>query len=246
MIGTCFAAPARGELIVNGGFEEPYLPDDGPTAVVFSPGEVVGVGWEVLGASGSRLALGRVGYEEPTHPAVFNIFEGRNAVDLTGPGTYGPDLGIRQAVATEAGVRYELSFSIGRLTMVGGPAWPYISESTANLSINGGPLMAFTNSDVTEGYVNWKRFTYTFIAAGASTTISFFNGTDGDNGAILLDAVSMTAVPEPSSALLAMLAIGGPLLLRARQRVGERRRIIAAASRASLPDHGSESCESNV
>lgn len=219
MIGACIVAPARGELIVNGGFEEPYLPDDGPAAVAFSPGEVVGAGWVVLGAPGSRLALGRVGYDEPTHALVFNALEGRNALDLTGPGTYGPDLGIRQALATQAGVEYELSFFIGRVTMVGGPAWPYISASTVNLSIDGGPLMAFTNSDITEGYVNWKRFTYSFVATGASTSIAFYNGTDGDNGAILLDAVSMTAVPEPSSAVLATLAAVGPLVLAARRRV---------------------------
>lgn len=219
LIGSCLAGSARGELIVNGGFEEPYLSDAGPTAILYLSGEVIGAGWTVLGDPGSGIVLGRVGFSEPQYQLVYNIHEGRNAIDLTGPSFGGPDFGVRQTVATQAGVEYQLSFFVGRATIVGGPRRPYLSPSTVNLSIDGGALVAFTNSDVTEGFVNWKPFTYTFVAAGDATTIAFYNGTDGNNGAILLDAVSMTAVPEPSSALLAAIAIGGPLILTARRRV---------------------------
>lgn len=218
LILSSVSTTTRGELIVNGGFEDPFVPSDSVPGVVYHPGDMIGAGWLVLGDLGTNLHLGRVGYNEPNHPVVFNIFEGRNALDLSGNYDQGPSVGIQQSVATRAGFAYDLSFHVGRAMMVGGPAWPYESATTVYLSINGGPRIAFTNSDSTEGYINWKRFNHSFVATGDSTTIAFFNGSDGDNDGIFFDAVSMTSVPEPSSAILAILAAGALMIPAARRR----------------------------
>ena len=66
---------------------------------------------------------------------------------------------------------------------------------------------------------NWETFTYEFTAGTGQTTAYLLFGapdlSSGSAGLLAVDNVSVTAVPEPSSALLGLLATG--LLARRRR-----------------------------
>jgi hypothetical protein len=74
-----------------------------------------------------------------------------------------------------------------------------------DLSINGGPRVAFTNSNSTPDAVNWEQFSTPFLATGTSTTLDFFNG-QTTNNYTGLDNVVVSIVPEPNA--LALTALG--------------------------------------
>jgi hypothetical protein len=201
---------AHADLIVNGGFEDPVL---NPAEIrLFTPGQLVGsAGWTVLGDSGTNIYVIQTTYAEPwNNISGYNAQEGLNSVDLSGDNNQGPSAGIRQTVSTVQGQQYALSFYVGSATRTDGPGGGF-GPATADLSIDGGARISFTNSDSTSGFVNWKQFTYEFTAASNSTTIDFLNGTPiGTSVETGLDNVSLTAVPEPSSLMLAGI---GPLAL---------------------------------
>jgi hypothetical protein len=175
--------------ILNGGFEEPVLP--GGAAQLFSPGAMIGA-WTVVGDAGTNVYLLQTTYSEPwNNVSQFNAQEGLNSVDLSGDGNKGPSAGVEQTVPTIAGHQYTLSFFVGRATPNGGPAGVYAAPATDDLSIDGGPRISFTNSDITEGMINWKQFSYTFTANGDSTAIAFFNGTPLGTNEAGLDNVTL-------------------------------------------------------
>jgi hypothetical protein len=195
------AAPATAavNLVVNGGFEAP----------VTSPGSFVQVnggnsftGWNVLG-SGTNVILINQSYSEAG--LVFNPNSGSASIDLTGAGNTGPTTGISQVVATGAGT-HMLSFWVGNASPTGGNGGSYTQPSTVNLSINGGPIQSFTNSDNTDFAINWKQFSVNFVANGA-TTIAFTNA-DGNDNMLGLDDVSVSLVPEPASWALLIAGFG--------------------------------------
>jgi hypothetical protein len=208
---VALGGPARANLIVNGGFEDPVLAVG--SAVVFTPGQAIGA-WTVLGDPGTNVALGQTAYNEPFNDnTLFNAQEGLNELDITGTFNQGPSAGVEQSVATVPGQSYTLSFYVGRATPCHGPAAPYATPATVDLSIDGGARLSFTNPDVINGMVDWKPFSLTFTAVGNSTAIAFLNGTAIGNNYAGLDNVVLVpgAVPEPTS--LAMLGIGSTAML---------------------------------
>lgn len=197
-------APAKADLLINGGFETPVLSSG--SFITYTPGQVVGSGWTAVGAA---VTLLQTAYGEPANGIPqFNAQEGLNSLDLTGPFNTGPSAGVQQTVATVAGEQYTLSFYVGRATPASGPGNFYPTPATVDLSIDGGPRQSFTNSQITLGALNWRQFTTTFTAAGSSTTITFLNGTPAGNNEAGLDNVVLvrTAVPEPAS--LALTGLG--------------------------------------
>jgi hypothetical protein len=101
-----------------------------------------------------------------------------------------------------------LSFWVGNIVNPGGI---YGTTSTVNVSINGGPSLAFTNSGGWDGQPELAPFTTSFIASSASTSLTFLNGdpsNDNTNGLdnIVLTAAGAPSVPEPVT--LALLGIG--------------------------------------
>jgi hypothetical protein len=216
------AARAEASLIVNGGFEDPVVAPG--TYAIFTPGQSIGSGWTAVGDAGTNVLVIQTTYTENPfgHPAVFNAQEGLNSVDLTGAGNLGPTAGITQTVATVVGQQYLLSFHVGRVAFNNGPSFPYVADATVNLKINGGALVPFTNSGVTNGQIHWTQFDYAFVATSASTNLSFLNGTPagvGGSSAAELDNVSLVAVvPEPTSfALLGFGLCTGMRILRRRR-----------------------------
>jgi hypothetical protein len=208
---------AHANLIANGSFETPSVPTGG--FINFGTGSTSITGWTVVGpqasiVSGSYTSLG----------LRFPAEDGNQWLDLTGDLSNRSE-GVRQAVATTAGTSYDLSFWVGNQV---DPSGFYGATSTVNLSINGGPNLAFTNSGGSgTTSQNWREFTTSFIASSASTTLQFLNGdplTDNTNGLdniVLLEGSpssggggtstgtgggTPTAVPEPFTP--ALLGIG--------------------------------------
>jgi hypothetical protein len=107
---------------------------------------------------------------------------------------------LAQGLNTDAGRDYRISFA-------------YQSDgNTPNLlsaSFGGASLLALTDIPVSNGFI-----TRSFVsrASDAMTTLSF--SFRNDAGFLYLDAVSVSAVPEPGMAALLALALGGLALTR--------------------------------
>jgi len=219
LIGVGAAAgPAHANLLANGGFESPVQSPGG--AQTFAPGQTlpsVGPGWTVIGNAGTSIYLLQNTYNEPWNSvSQFNAQEGANSVDLSGPANVGSSAGVRQTVAVTPGHTYVLSFWVGRVTPTGGPGGVYPSAATVDLVVDGGSRLHFTNSNVTNGMINWEQFSYTFSATSTQVSIDFLNGTPspplgsneaGLDGVSLVPAVDVPALPLwGAAALVALLA----------------------------------------
>jgi hypothetical protein len=65
-----------------------------------------------------------------------------------------------------------------------------------------------THSDATPGSLDWQYVQETFVATLTSATLTFAsNDLASNTTGILLDAVSVASVPEPSS--MTLLGLGG-------------------------------------
>lgn len=216
LILSVLVSAAHANLIVNGGFENPVLPSGGVMYCV--GGQNIG-GWDVVGAG---VALVQTNYGEPGNGiTAFTSQEGFNSLDLTGAGNEGLTSGVQETIATTVGQAYSLSFYVGRAD---GNQF-YATPATVDLSIDGGPRVGYTNTAVTPGTNNWRQFTTSFTATVATTTLTFYNGTPSPTAEAGLDDVvlipSVTAVPEPASALLFLGGAGAgvlALLLRGKRR----------------------------
>ena len=211
-LAACGASPAAAlNLVVNGGFEADPAPVGGYT--VYAGGSSF-TGWSVGGAS---LAVADSGVHEGVQYYPSN--SERNFVEITGKSNTGSTNAITQTVATVAGQTYALSFFVGNA----GPYGTYGSNltlpSTIRVSIDGGALQSFTNADETPIVVNWRPFSLSFVAAGA-TTLTFQNGTAND-GYAGLDDLSLEAtgtVAEPASWALLIAGFGLTGAAQRRQR----------------------------
>ncbi len=116
---------------------------------------------------------------------------------------------ISQTLATTAGQRYLLSFDVANDN--GG----LDASNALRVSVGGAPV--FGASDL--GDQDYAHETLSFVATGASTTLSFFAFNDASY--VQLDNISATAaaVPEPNGAVLALAGLlSATLSLRLRRR----------------------------
>lgn len=116
--------------------------------------------------------------------------DGNQYLDLVGTGSTG---GISQSFNTTLGQTYSLSFDYGN------NPW---STSTASALINvlvGGLTTTITHDTSTTSVINWTPFFATFVGTGDPMMLSFVNSVGGNNGGVLLDNISVTATPLPST-----------------------------------------------
>lgn len=187
---------AAASLFVNGGFEAPAVPTGG--FQIISTGSSF-AGWNVVGAAGNVAPVsGAFTQGGLSFPAQ----EGNQFVDLAGGSNTAT--GIEQAVATSAGIVYDLTFWVGNMVNPGGL---FGLTSTVELFVEGASLGLFTNANgAGTGRLDWQQYGISFTALDSSTSIRFLNrdgSADNVNG---LDNVVLAArgtnVPEPASLAL--------------------------------------------
>jgi hypothetical protein len=189
---------AHANLLTNASFESgAFLPPSNQT-VTLLPGATSITGWTVVNDAIAWIGVG--------DPWGLDAFSGDRFLDLSDYTAGQPFGGVSQAVATTAGTSYLVTFSLGSSTFWGRPSALTVSA--------GGSSQTFT-SPLTGGNNDWEQRTMTFVATGALTTL-VFSGAAGNNY-IGLDDVSVTAVPEPASALL-LLAGAAVVFGRVRRR----------------------------
>lgn len=191
-IGLAVGAARAQNLLTNGSFESPVVPDG--SFQNFNSGSTGIPGWTVTGPAGKGVSVVSGDYTNGSFS--FPAEDGSQWLDLTGDASNDAE-GVSQSVSTVAGQTYTLSFWVGNLS---GGIWGI--ASSVGLSINGTPVENFTNS--TPGSTQtWQQFFYSFIATSDTTTIEFDNldpTNDNTNG---LDNVDLeeggTAAPAPTN-----------------------------------------------
>lgn len=191
-VGVALLAPASlsaAELLTNGGFEAPVV--GGPCCIT-SPPTVI-PGWTAtpdvnvvngtFASSAGNLAK-----------------EGNQYLDLVGQANGGT---ISQSFTTVVGQLYALNFWYSHNLFSGLPA-AEARLSAAMLSDN------IRHTGGNNSNLAWQYYSNSFTATSTSTTLTFVNTVGGQNEGVLLDAVSVMAVPEPET--WAMLILGFGLL----------------------------------
>jgi choice-of-anchor C domain-containing protein len=208
--------PAKANLITNGSFE----------AASISPGSFTNVAAGSTAITGWTVTLGNIDYIG----SLWGASNGSRSLDLEGSaGTCNlviPNCpgGIAQSFATIAGQQYDVMFDLaGNPFNV--PIIKTISVSAAGKS----QTFSFNVTGHSTGSMGWTTHTWTFTAAGSSTTLEFDTADSPATGwGPALDNVNVTlssnappesTVPEPSTVLL----MGGGLLALAAVRMRRRK-----------------------
>jgi choice-of-anchor C domain-containing protein len=186
---------AAGPILLNGSFEIGPPPFDNED-IDIPAGSTDILGWTILGGGVDLL-------EEP-----WDVSDGLRAIDLDlrSPG------GIEQTFATMAGLTYGLTFDLSG-NPHGGSLLKHLLVSVGDTSLE----YLFDSTGQARDQLLWQTITLSFLALNDSTTLRFesLSAADSSYGA-LIDNVSVTPVPEPSTLLL----IGaGAVLLKVRRRV---------------------------
>lgn len=140
--------------------------------------------------------------------------DGASIIDLawfTSSGT--PGGGISQSLSTVTGQTYRLSFWGINSTYAGRSG-----TGTVNIFAAGNALSdaVITRNAPTWALGDWRQFTRTFTATGATTLLEFQNHDNAFQNFALIDDVSVTAVPEPAAWALMIggFAVAGAALRR--------------------------------
>jgi hypothetical protein len=235
MLKTKFLAPlllAAGLLsahgqILNGSFESPSVPINSVLGIGLLPGtEAFGPGggitdWSIAGGDVSIVdsagtLTGLLGLFTPNAGNQFAVLGGLQVnllgLTLAPVGTVGT---LSQSIATTPGTLYTISFDYRGLAVGAFSNNPFLDVSVTNASGSTAPTNATLTASVALG---WQADTFSFVATGSDSTLSFFQDASGVNiGDIGLDSVTITPLPEPSqygAAAVAFLGllIGGRLL----------------------------------
>jgi choice-of-anchor C domain-containing protein len=162
----------------------------GPTNASFETGTYVdgGLGFEQLNAGDASLDGWTVDAGSVDWVGTYwAAQDGSMSIDMSGvePGT------LSQTFATTIGDTYTVSFYLS-----GNPVGPPVVKSL-DVSATGGPVSSysFDASGNTLSSMNWTQETYSFLATGTSTTLSFVSTTPDRFGPAIDNVVVTEAVP---------------------------------------------------
>lgn len=170
------AAPTvAANLIVNGGFEATGF---GGTGSYYN-----------IGSGGDHAVPGDFGFTVSSNN-VDIIANGVYTAGLAGGGAYNLDLvgygatgEISRSFATVLGKSYLVSLDYNQNG----------SGRQAEVRIDGLAIGTLIGSST------WQNFTTSFIGTGATVTFAVTNTVGGGNAGVVLDNISVTAVPEPAA-----------------------------------------------
>jgi len=180
------AASASDNLVINGGFEDPDVPT-GSWDYFDESGEVPG--WSLIGGSTIEIRDNAVG----------TAYTGSQfaEIDSHNYGSQDP-VGFYQHIATEIGKKYKLFFAYG-------PREQDSANGDNKFKVSFGDF--FEDLDAGDNGNGWQTFSKTITATEEATKLEFELLGNYDTLGANLDAISVTAVPEPLS-LLGLAAIG--------------------------------------
>ncbi|MFO1321671.1 MAG: PEPxxWA-CTERM sorting domain-containing protein [Burkholderiales bacterium] len=195
MVAACIVSPTvhAANLLTNGSFETPVI---GYPYAFYSSGSTAITGWTAVGP----------GETQNTRTEFLPASDGAQWIDLTGYSGY--DKGLRSdAVVTEVGATYRLSFDLGDYQPFG--------SSTVSVRVNDGAPTLFVNP-YQSGIMDWERKSLSWVADATSARITFLgvaNGALSNDLGIGLDNVVFEklpppAVPEPGTCALMVAGLG--------------------------------------
>ena len=181
------AAPAYGAAFTNGSFETGT--DPGASFINLAAGATDVTGWVVRSSNIDYIG------------AYWTAADGSRSLDLSG----GAAGGIEQTFDTLPGHTYRVTFYLA-----GNPSCGSVVKNL-DVGASGNPTLQYTFD--TTGYsipsLGWQLETYTFVAAGTSTTL-FFQSQENSECGPTLDGVEVTdmyMVPALSAGSAAALAL---------------------------------------
>jgi choice-of-anchor C domain-containing protein len=178
------AAHAATELIVNGGFESPVNAFAGSFTTYTSGLD----GWVINDGSVDLINS----YWAPA--------AGSYSLDLNGSGAGS----ISQSFATQIGKTYNVSFS-----MAGNPDNGGGNIKTISANVTTPNVFSFDIVGKSAANMGWVTQTFTFVAAGNSSTLTFVGAPANTFYGAALDQVSvMEAVPEPETYAMLLAGLG--------------------------------------
>ena len=221
-------APLLGQnLLLNGSFESTSGIGFG-NSTVYSGDSTSISGWTVGGDSVDDHSnpFWRQDGLDPSNSA----YDGTNVVDLDGYSSGS----ISQSFQTTPGQIYRLFFAYSR--NIYHPEIYATNPSSALVTVDGiGSLIHYPfTSSVPGPALIWTPVDLTFTANSDTTTIQFASSDPpGYLGGVLVDAASVTAIPEPTSLLMLSMGSVGLWLSRVGHRRNRPDRSKAAPSRES-------------
>ncbi|WP_143039607.1 MULTISPECIES: choice-of-anchor C family protein [Bradyrhizobium] len=186
-LGLMTATAQASSLISNGSFEAGSF--DGASFDTIHAGNPAISGWTVGGDSVDWIGS----YWQPQ--------DGNRSIDLAGnaPGT------ISQSFATALGQTYLVQY-----WMAGNPdGAPTVKNLNADVIVDVSAA-SFNDTGFTKSNMGWTLKSFSFVANGTTSTLTFVDTDTGPYGPAL-DNVSVTAVPEASTwamMILGFLGIG--------------------------------------
>lgn len=135
--------------------------------------------------------------------------DGGNFLVMDGADNYNGN-GIDQTInGLVNGQQYEVSFywATGQQYGFDGPTW----DKGLTVSLGSESHTTALQDDIEHGFTDWKQTKLLFTAQGTSQVLNFLalGEPNGVPPLVLLDGISMQAVPEPSSIAMAALGVAG-------------------------------------
>lgn len=179
--------------------------------------------------SGWTVGMGSVDWVRNT---VWTPSHGNYSIDMNGtvPPGDAPAVGsISTMFATTIGTTYRVNFDVSGYTGFGNAASPKqleVSVKSVDLLLVASEISNTTheffptnNSEILPLVLDWETRTVTFVATQATTSLTFTSKTTTNHSGILLDNVTVEAIPEPASPIL-VTAAAALLALRRNRRTG--------------------------
>lgn len=185
---------ASADLIVNGSFEAPPIPNPSYSIFTSIPG------WTTSSGPGIELQNNVAG----------SPFDGSQFVELDSSA----NSAMYQDLATEVGQAYNLSFAYSPRPGVG------LDSNGISVSWGGAPITTLALSGSGLSNTAWQVYSFYLTATSAVTRLGFAATGTSDGLGGYIDAVSVAATPEPST----LASFGAAGMAGLAFRIGKRRR----------------------